>query len=175
MLFEPLSAWHGWQISYWGREFGRRRRQAGPAHPAQTAPRPYDFLTVQAKKYDESSAQLAADVVESAQQLVRLEIALAKQEVKELAVRNGIAIGALAAAGFFGVLALLVALPVLLIVWIDNHTLVAIIWLALYVLLAAGLALFGRARLLLKPPQKTINSLKETREWALRQISSNDR
>lgn len=130
---------------------------------------------MQAKKYDESSAQLAADVVESAQQLVRLEIALAKQEVKELAVRNGIAIGALAAAGFFGVLALLVALPVLLIVWIDNHTLVAIIWLALYVLLAAGLALFGRARLLLKPPQKTINSLKETREWALRQISSNDR
>lgn len=130
---------------------------------------------MQAKKYDESSAQLAADVVESAQQLVRLEISLAKQEVKELAVRNGIAIGALVAAGFFGILALLVALPVLLIVWIDNHTLVAIIWLALYVLLAAGLALFGRARLLLKPPQKTINSLKETREWALRQISSNDR
>jgi hypothetical protein len=130
---------------------------------------------VQAKKYDESSAQLAADVVESARQLVRLEMALAKQEVKELAIRNGIAIGALAGAGLFAMLALLVALPVLLIVWIDNHTLVAIIWLVLYVLLAAGLALFGRARLLLKPPQKTVNSLKETREWALRQISSNDR
>ena len=130
---------------------------------------------MQAKKYDESSAQLAADVVESARQLVRLEMALAKQEVKELAIRNGIAIGALAGAGLFAMLALLVALPVLLIVWIDNHTLVAIIWLVLYVLLAAGLALFGRARLLLKPPQKTVNSLKETREWALRQISSNDR
>jgi hypothetical protein len=130
---------------------------------------------VQTKKYDESSAQLAADVVESAQQLVRLEIALAKQEVKELAIRNGIAFGALAGAGLFAMLALLVALPVLLIVWIDNHTLVAIIWLALYVLLAAGLALFGRARLQLTPPQKTIRSLKETREWALRQISSNDR
>jgi cytochrome c biogenesis protein CcdA len=130
---------------------------------------------VQAKKYDESSAQLAADVVESAQQLVRLEIALAKQEVKELAIRNGIAIGALAVAGVFALLALLVALPVLLIVWIDNHTLVAIIWLALYILIAAGLALFGRVRLQLTPPQKTIRSLKETREWALRQISSNDK
>jgi cytochrome c biogenesis protein CcdA len=130
---------------------------------------------VQAKKYDESSAQLAADVVESAQQLVRLEIALAKQEAKELAIRNGIAAGLLAGAGLFGMLALLVALPVLLIVWIDNHTLVAIIWLALYIVLAAGLALVGRARLKLKPPEKTIRSLKETREWALRQISSNTR
>src|ERR1700737_4011903 len=81
---------------------------------------PYDFLTVQAKKYDESSAQLASDIVESAQQLVRLEIALAKQEVKELAIRNGIAFGALAVAGVFVLMALLVALPVLLIVWIDN-------------------------------------------------------
>jgi cytochrome c biogenesis protein CcdA len=130
---------------------------------------------VQAKKYDEPSAQLAADVVESAQQLVRLEIALAKQEVKELAIRNGIAFGALAVAGVFALLALLVVLPVLLVVWIDNHTLVAIIWLALYVLIAAGLALFGRFRLQLTPPQKTIRSLKETREWALRQISSNGR
>jgi cytochrome c biogenesis protein CcdA len=150
-------------------------RKAGRDRAFQpaTAAHPYDFLTVQAKKYDESSAQLAADVVESAQQLVRLEIALAKQEVKELAVRNGIAIGALAVAGVFALLALLVALPVLLIVWIDNHTLVAIIWLALYLLIAAGLALFGRFRLQLTPPQKTIRSLKETREWALRQISSN--
>jgi uncharacterized membrane protein YqjE len=130
---------------------------------------------VQAKKYDEPSAQLAADVVESAQQLVRLEIALAKQEVKELAIRNGIAIGLLAGAALFAMLALLVALPVLLVVWIDNHTLVAIIWLALYILIAAALAIFGRMRLQLTPPQKTIRSLKETREWALRQISSNDR
>ena len=124
---------------------------------------------------EQSVSTIVSGIVADVQNLARQEVALAKQEVKELAVRNGIAIGALAAAGFFGVLALLVALPVLLIVWIDNHTLVAIIWLALYVLLAAGLALFGRARLLLKPPQKTINSLKETREWALRQISSNDR
>jgi cytochrome c biogenesis protein CcdA len=135
----------------------------------------YDFLTVQAKKYDESSAQLASDIVESAQQLVRLEIALAKQEVKELAIRNGIAFGALAVAGVFGLLALLVALPVLLVVWIENHTLAAIIWLALYVVIALGLALFGRFRMKLQPPQRTIRSLKETREWALRQISLNDK
>jgi cytochrome c biogenesis protein CcdA len=138
-------------------------------------PATYDFLTVQAKKYDEPSAQLASDIVESAQQLVRLEIALAKQEVKELAIRNAIAFGALAVAGLFALLALLVALPVLLVVWIDNHTLVAIIWLALYVVLALGLALFGRFRMQLQPPQRTIRSLKETREWALRQISLNNK
>src|SRR5438552_6357519 len=49
--------------------------------------------TMARHKYSEPSADLAADIVESAQQLVRLEIALAKQEVKELAMRNGIAIG----------------------------------------------------------------------------------
>jgi len=41
-------------------------------------------------KYDDSSADLAADIVESAQQLVRLEIALAKQEAKELAIRGAL-------------------------------------------------------------------------------------
>jgi uncharacterized membrane protein len=130
---------------------------------------------VQAKKYDESSAQLAGDIVESAQQLVHLEIALAKQEVKELAIRNGFAAAFLAVAAVFGLLALLVALPVLLVVLFDNHTLVAIIWLALYLLVAIVLGLLGRARLQLKPPQRTIRSLKETREWALRQISSNSK
>src|SRR4030088_40131 len=153
---------------------GREFSLSGPKGEVGHVQR-YDFLTVQAKKYDESSAQLASDIVESAQQLVRLEIALAKQEVKELAIRNGIAFGALAVAGLFALLALLVALPVLLVVWIDNHTPGPHIWLSLYVVLALGLALFGRFRMQLQPPQRTIRSLKETREWALRQISLNDK
>ena len=143
---------------------------------AQTPCSPtYDFLTVKGKKYEESSAELAHDIVASAQQLVQLEINLAKQEVKELAIRNGVAAGLLAGAGLFALLALLVALPVLLVVLIPNHVIAAAVWLALYIVLAAVLALVGRARLQLQPPRRTIQSLKETRSWALRQISSNDR
>lgn len=132
-------------------------------------------MTVKRKKYEESSAELAHDVVQSAQQLARLEIALARQELKELAIRNAVAFGLLAGAGLFGMFALLVALPVMLIVLIPAHMIAAIAWLALYLVLAVVLALVGRARLALQPPRRTIQSLKETRAWALRQISSNDR
>ena len=137
--------------------------------------RTYDFLTVKGKKYEESSSELAHDIVASAQQLVQLEVNLAKQEVKELAIRNGVAFGLLAGAGLFALLALLVALPVLIINLIPAHAIAAAVWLALYIVLAAVLALVGRARLQLQPPRRTIQSLKETRAWALRQISSNDR
>lgn len=125
--------------------------------------------------YDDSTADLAHDIVESAQQLVHLEVALAKQELKELAITNGMAAGAFAVAGVFLLLALLVALPVLVVVWVPNHVLAALIWLVLYVLLAAGLALFGRSRLRIEAPQRTITTLKETKSWALRQLTTNGR
>lgn len=127
------------------------------------------------RKYDDSTSELAADIVESAQQLVRLEVALAKQEVKELAVQNGIAIGMLAGAGLFAMLALLVALPVLIVVLVPAHWIAALVWLVLYLAAAAGLALFGRSRLRLQAPQRTITTLKETKSWALRQLSTNSR
>lgn len=128
-----------------------------------------------ARKYEESTPDLAHDVVASAQQLVHLEIALAKQELKELAVRNGVAAGMLAAAGLLGMLALLVALPVLIVVLVPAHWVAALVWLVLYGALAAGLALLGKSRLRLQAPQKTIQSLKETKAWALHQINSNSR
>lgn len=127
------------------------------------------------RKYDDSTSELAADIVESAQQLVRLEVALAKQEVKELAVQNGIAIGMLAGAGLFAMLALLVALPVLIVVLVPAHWIAALAWLVLYVVAAAVLGLVGKSRLAIHAPERTITSLKETKAWVLHQLSTSSR
>ena len=125
---------------------------------------------------ERSSAELAQDIVHEAQSLAQLELQLAKQELKELAVRNGIAAGLLAFGTVLLMLALLVALPVLLLVvlW-DQHVLGAIIWLAGYVVVGAVLLLAGRLLLRLEPPRRTLSSLEETKRWALRQIRSSDR
>jgi hypothetical protein len=126
-------------------------------------------------KYDDSTSELAADIVESAQQLVHLEIALAKQEVKELAIRNGIAFGMLAGGGLLAALALLVVLPLLLVSLVHPLWLGALIWLVVYVAGAVALALLGRSRLAIHPPTRTLSSLKETKEWVLHQLSTSNR
>ena len=123
-------------------------------------------------KYDEPSAELAAEIVESAQQLVRLEIALAKQEVKELATRNGIAIGLMAAGGLLVMVALLVAVPVTIVMAFDSW-IAALAWVVLYAVVAAVLILVGKSRLKIKAPERTIASLKETRAWVLHQLTTN--
>ncbi len=125
---------------------------------------------------EQSSAELAQDIVHDAQGLVQLELQLAKQELKELVMRNGIAAGLLMFGAVLMLVAVLVALPVLLLVvlW-DEHVLGAIIWLGAYVVLGAALLLTGRLLLRLQPPRRTLTSLEETKRWALRQIRSNDR
>jgi uncharacterized membrane protein YqjE len=120
----------------------------------------------------ESSPELAAEIVEEAERLVRLEIALAKAELKELAITNALAAGAFAGAATLVVVTLLVAIPVLIVVAVEPHWLAALGWIAVYLVLAAGLALFGRSKLHIGIPQRTINSLKETKDWALRQMRS---
>jgi Putative Actinobacterial Holin-X, holin superfamily III len=132
------------------------------------------FLTV--NRADRSSAELAQDIVHEAQDLVRLELDLAKQELRELATRNGIAASLLAFGTVLVLLAVLVVLPLLLLVvlW-ENHVLGAVIWLAGYIVIGAALLLAGRLLLRLEPPRRTLTSLEETKQWALRQIRSNDR
>ena len=124
--------------------------------------------------YDESSAELAADIVESAQQLVRLEIALVKQEAKELAIRNGIAAGLMAGGGLLAVLGLLVGVPVLLVMAFDSW-IAALAWVLIYVLGGLGLVLIGKSRLKIEAPQRTLASLKETRAWVLHQLTTSSR
>ena len=120
----------------------------------------------------ESTPDLAARIVEQAEELIRLEIALAKAELKEMAITNAIAAGAFAGAGLLAIVTLLVAIPVLIVVAVEPHWLAALSWIVVYLVLAAGLALFGRGKLHIGVPERTVNSIKETRDWALRQMRS---
>jgi nitrate reductase gamma subunit len=124
-----------------------------------------------------STAELVAAIAEDARELVRLEMALAQQEAREfVSGRTVLAIGLFAFAGLLLGLALLVALPVFVITAVPNHVAAALIWLGGYVLLALICAGVGYLLLRrLEIPPRTLTSLKETREWVLRLISSNGR
>ena len=119
-----------------------------------------------------NSGDLAAAVVHDAQKLVGLEIALAKQEVKDLAVANAIAAGMVGAGGLFMVLAVLVAAPALVVVAVPWHWQAALVWLVAYALVGACLFLLGKTRFHIEIPARTLKSLKENKEWALRQMRS---
>jgi predicted benzoate:H+ symporter BenE len=116
---------------------------------------------------------LIASVVSDAQRLVALEIALAKQEAKELATGNAIAAGLIAFGGLLLVLALLVAVPMLAVWLLPWHWQAAAVWVGAYLVLGLLLVIIGKARLQLRLPQRTIGSLKENKEWALRRVRSN--
>ena len=118
---------------------------------------------------------LISSVVVDAQRLVSLEIALAKQEAKELVTANAIAAGLLAAGGLLAVLGFLVALPVLVVWLVPWHWQAAAVWTAAYVVLGILLVIIGKARLQVRLPPRTLESLKENKEWALRHVRSNNR
>ena len=122
-----------------------------------------------------SSRELAAEAMQGVQRLVSLEIALAKQELKEIAIVNLIAVACIAAAGLLAILALLVAIPVLVIALVPWHWQAALVWAVAYILIAVGMAFYGKARLSLRMPSRTIESLKENKEWALHQLRSTKR
>jgi putative superfamily III holin-X len=122
-----------------------------------------------------SSRGLIASVIGDAQRLVTLEIALAKQEAKELARQNAIAAGLLAFGGLLAVLSILVAVPVLVITLVPWKWQAAVVWVAAYLLVGIVLVLIGKARLQMRLPPRTVESLKENKEWALRRVTSNGR
>ncbi|MDQ2942255.1 MAG: phage holin family protein [Candidatus Dormibacteraeota bacterium] len=118
------------------------------------------------------SGDLAVEVIQDAQRLVGLEIALAKQELKDLAITNAIAAGMVVLGGLLVVLGVLVAVPSMIVILVPWHWQAAAAWIALYVLLGIGLAFLGKARFRVKLPTKTLKSLKESKEWALRRMKS---
>jgi cytochrome c biogenesis protein CcdA len=122
-----------------------------------------------------SSGELVAAAMQNAQRLVDLEIALAKQELREIAIANIIATACIALAGILAMLALLVALPVFVVVLVPWHWQAALIWAGAYVVIASGLALYGRSRLSLRLPPRTLESLKENKDWALHRLKSTSR
>ena len=122
-----------------------------------------------------SSRGLIASVINDAQRLVGLEVALAKQEAKELATANAIALGVIAFGGLLTMLAILVALPVLVVMLVPWKWEAAAIWAGAYLVIGLVMVFAGRARLQLKLPPRTVESLKESKEWALRRVRSNGR
>ena len=118
------------------------------------------------------SSDLAAEVIQDAQRLITLEIALAKQELKDIAMANAIAAGMVVSGGLLVILSLLVAIPSLVVILVPWHWQAAVAWVLLYASGGIGLVMFGKTRFELKLPVKTLTSLKENKEWALRQMKS---
>lgn len=118
------------------------------------------------------SGDLAAALIHDAQRLVGLEVALAKQEVKDIATANAVAAGIVVFGGVLVLLGVLVAIPTFVVVLVPWHWEAAAIWAVAYVLLGLGLALFGKSRFAVRLPKRTLESLKETKEWALRRMRS---
>jgi len=85
---------------------------------------------------------------------------------------NAIATGMVVSGGLLVVLCLLVALPSLVVILVPWHWQAAAAWVALYALVGVGLVIVGKSRFALKLPVKTLESLKENKEWALRQMKS---
>jgi Flp pilus assembly protein TadB len=122
-----------------------------------------------------STRGLIASVVSDAQQLVALEVALAKQEARELATGNAVAAGVAGLGAVLVILGVLVALPALVVWLVPWHWQAALVWVVGYLLIGIALALVGRSRLRLRLPPRTMESLKENKEWALRRVRSNGR
>lgn len=121
------------------------------------------------------SGELAAEVVQDVHRLVNLEVMLARQELKELAITNAIAAGCMAAAGVLAIFAMFVAVPLLVVEAVPWHWQAVVAWALAYLVLAGGLYVFGKSRLRLRLPTKTFDSLKENKEWALRRLRSTSR
>jgi hypothetical protein len=111
-------------------------------------------------------------VIQDAQRLLGLEVALAKQEIKDLVLANALAAGMVASGGLLVILSVLVAVPSLVVTLVPWKWQAALAWVVLYALLGIGLLLMGKRRFGLKLPAKTLASLKENKEWALRQMKS---
>ena len=129
-------------------------------------------VEAQPPRPDSKSSDLAAAVIDDAQRLVSLEIALAKQEIKDLVMANAVAAGLVAAGGLLLLLGVLVAVPSLVVILVPWHWQAAAAWIILYMLLGLGFALFGKGRFRVSLPTKTLESLKESKEWALRRMKS---
>jgi len=121
-----------------------------------------------------SLIELGRQLVDESRDLIRKEVELAKVETMGLVKTNAIALGMCAAAAIL-LLVLLIMLQVAMIMtfWEGARYLVAWGLVGFWVVVIAILALVGRARFKIKPPEKTIATIKGDIEWAKEQIRSN--
>lgn len=123
-----------------------------------------------------SLGELLGGLVGNMQDLIRGEVGLAKQELKEEAKQAGVGAGMLAGAGVMALVGLIFvgltvtyALMIVLPGWAAALIVAAIF-------LIAGFILFSLGRQRLQSvdpvPRQTIESLKEDTEWIKQQVSS---
>ncbi len=129
---------------------------------------------------DQSLGELVTTVTRDISVLIRKEVELAKVEISAEAKRAGLGAGFLGGAGAMGLLALIflsfaaafgIAEGAGLDIWIGFICVGG-----LYGLLAGGLGLMGLGALVrLKPPARTIRTVKDDIEWAKHPTVSPDR
>ena len=118
---------------------------------------------------DRSVGELLGDLYRGASEVIRLEIELAKTEMSQKASRVGknigflVAGGAIAYAGFLVILGGLVGLLALLIpVWLSALIIGVVVAAVGGFLVRSGLKTLQQEQV---APQRTIETLKEDREW----------
>lgn len=124
----------------------------------------------------QSIGGIVGEIVEDLQNIVRGEVQLAKTEMKEEATQMGRGAGMVGAGVFFGLtgfIFLMLGVTYLLNQWLEMWLAAGIVGLAL-VIIAAILAMSGKSQIqdANLAPEKTIDSLKEDKEWANRQMNS---
>jgi uncharacterized membrane protein YqjE len=127
-------------------------------------------------QHEQSLGSMIGDLVGDLQDLVRGEVALAKQEVKEEAKAAGVGAGLMVGAGVLALVALIfigLALTYGLALFIPTWAAALIVAI---VYLIGGYVLFNKGKKQLQQvnpvPQRTLESLKEDGEWLKQQISS---
>jgi hypothetical protein len=133
------------------------------------------MIAMQQSKEDRSLGDLFSELSRETSTLIRQEVALAKSEMTDKATTVGKNVGFLAVGGavaYAGFLVLLGALVIILALFLPWWLSALIVG---FVVAAAGYALVQKGLSTLKQvdmaPRETIDSLKEDKEWAKRQIS----
>jgi len=124
----------------------------------------------------ESIGQLFSGLVGDLQQLIRGEVELAKTEIKEdvgQAARAGQMLGVALMFGLVGLTVLMLGVAVYLEKWLDDWQALGLVGLIMLIIAAAA-GITGKNRLgaSAMTPERTVESLKEDKEWASQQVKS---
>jgi hypothetical protein len=132
-------------------------------------------IAMQQSREDRSLGELFSELSRDTSTLVRQEIALAKTEMSEKASTVGknvgfLAVGgAVAYAGFLVLLGALVVILALFLPWWLSALIVGFVVAAIgYTLVQKGISTLKQVDM---APRETIESLKEDKEWAKKQVS----